>query len=513
MCRRENRQKESRIAVDAVFCAVTAFILIFFCSRSSPRYAINNWDDTNSYFTIGRAILHGKVPYRDLFDQKGYLFYFIYALSACISEKSFAGVFLMEWAEAFAALLAMDLLEQLYISPILSRIFIPVLGALIYSARCFWWGGSAEECMLPFLLWGLYLVMRYYHRDYPEKQASYRMILIGGILAGCIANIKFNSLGFYFAWMALLFFAELFRGKAAGTFGKRFVTGLKECLVFLFGMAVTFLPGLIYFGVHHAVADWFTVYIYDNIFIYSESRSLGERLYTIYRILINHFLGNPLLFTVIGLGCLGFLFLKVKAVEKWNLVLSAGFLILGIFIGNVDLPYYPLPLSMFSVFAGIVLGRMLTFFWNRKPERSGPGRKARAAGWIACAVSLGLSVCMVLSLSMNIYFAKYKREDLWMYQFADYIQSTGIENPTLINVGCFDAGLYFTAGITPTCRFFQTQTIHLDAVSEEQSASIRNGETDFVVTRDASPDSIHQKYDLVCSGELDGHTYLLYQRR
>ena len=39
------------------------------CTRSSLLYVFNLWDDANSYFTVGKCIFRGFVPYRDLFDQ------------------------------------------------------------------------------------------------------------------------------------------------------------------------------------------------------------------------------------------------------------------------------------------------------------------------------------------------------------------------------------------------------------------------------------------------------------
>jgi hypothetical protein len=117
---------------------------------------------------------------------------------------------------------------------------------------------------------------------------------------------------------------------------------------------------------------------------------------------------------------------------------------------------------------------------------------------------------------MNIFFMKYKRDDLWIYHFTDMIESSGIENPTLINMGCFDAGLYTTCGIVPTCRFFQTQTIKLSDVGEVQGDFIRSGRTDFVMVRDNIPEHIDDHYELVAQEdwEQSGYdlTYYLYKR-
>jgi hypothetical protein len=112
---------------------------------------------------------------------------------------------------------------------------------------------------------------------------------------------------------------------------------------------------------------------------------------------------------------------------------------------------------------------------------------------------------------------KYDRKDLWMYHFADKIEQSGIKDPTLINIGCFDAGLYTVTGIVPTCRFFQTQTIHLDDVGEVQGAYIREGRTDFVLARDVKPEHIKDHYELIAEEpwEQSGYDFVfrLYQKK
>lgn len=49
-------------------------------------------------FTIGRSMLSGKVPYRDLFDHKGWYVYFFNYLGACLSSKTTIGLFIIECA-------------------------------------------------------------------------------------------------------------------------------------------------------------------------------------------------------------------------------------------------------------------------------------------------------------------------------------------------------------------------------------------------------------------------------
>jgi len=48
------------------FCLVTSASLLFIASRSSSLYPFNNWAVVNTFFTMGKGMLAGKVLYWDL---------------------------------------------------------------------------------------------------------------------------------------------------------------------------------------------------------------------------------------------------------------------------------------------------------------------------------------------------------------------------------------------------------------------------------------------------------------
>ena len=110
---------------------------------------------------------------------------------------------------------------------------------------------------------------------------------------------------------------------------------------------------------------------------------------------------------------------------------------------------------------------------------------------------------------------KMKREDLFLYHFKEIVEQS--ENPTLLNIGCLDAGLYTVCDIVPTCQWFQTQTINSDVVYQEQERYIREGQTEYVLARDNYPEVIWEQYDLVAEEEFDDgnyvSTYYLFHRK
>ena len=519
-----------------VWCIVSAFLTMLICSRSSFLYVFNLWDDANSYFTVGKCIFRGFVPYRDLFDQKGIMLYFIYGLGSLISRTTFTGVFVMEIIAAFFSLLAILRIYQLYLEPrTFPYILTPITGAVIYSSANFYWGGSAEEFLFPFIMWGMYISLKYFRQDYPEPM-PYGRVLVGGILAGCVLNIKFNSLGFFFAWMAMVFFADIIGERAIAK-------AIISCFVFLGGMGIATLPWTIYFGVNGAIDDWVYVYIYKNVFEYSQKLTFGDRVARIYDIVKNHYLNNMPVYILFAIGIVYFLasaissamyedrnslvrrdrfFIHVGIIELINMGMLFGFLLLVIFIGGVSLPYYSFPVNGFVVFGFIPFCYIIEKFLKRRIERSTHGRNYGGAildsglAFACSLVAVALSVAITYLTSMNVKVMNLKAEDLWLYHFRDYIAESGVEDPGIILEYTFDVGLYTVLDIEPICYYFQTQTLNMDEVLDYQKQYVHNGEADFVVSVTYEAEGLGDRYDKVmqerCVFYNFDQTYFLYER-
>ncbi len=519
-----------------VWCLLCAFVTMTICSRSSFLYVFNLWDDANSFFTVGKCIFRGFVPYRDLFDQKGIMLYFIYGFASLISATTFRGVFVMEIIAAYFSLKAILKIYQLFLEPrTFPYILTPLTGAVIYSSQNFYWGGSAEEFLFPFIMWGMYLSVRYFRLQYPRPM-DYKTVLTGGILAGCVLHIKFNSLGFFFGWMAVVFFADLFADR-------NIIKALGSCGVFLGGMGIATLPWLIYFGANRAIGDWVYVYIYKNVFEYSEHLSLGDRIAKFYDIMKNHFFNNTPVYILILIGMAFFIastissymyedrnalfkrdrfFAKVSIVELINLGVLFFFLVLVLFIGGVSLPYYSFPINGFVVFGFIPFCYIIEKFLKGRIEKNTHGRSYDGAildSSIAFGVSIiSFAVAAFVSWfgSINVKTMGLKADELWLYKFKDYIESSGIEDPGLIVEFAFDVGLYTVCDLEPICYYFQTQTLNMDEVLAYQKKYLHNGEADFIVTCD-HPAEGHDDYyfevmEQRCQFYNFDHTYTLYQR-
>ncbi len=485
--------------------SVIAFLLL--ATRSSILYVCNNWDDANSYFSVGKALFNGKMPYRDVFDQKGMYLYFIYGIAYLISHTSFFGVFVVEIALGFLDVIGFYKILKLYTSERYATLLAPIAYATIVVSRSFWWGGAAEEICLPLYVFGLYYILSYFRKVYPDGTMSARDLLIGGILAGFVANIKFTGLGFFFAWMALTWLSFIIC--------KDFIGSIKACFIFLAGMFIPFIPWIIYFGVQNSLYEWYWGYVFINVFLYPNTSDGGlyNKIYTLAKILYWLIRDNYQYFVFVLAG-LFFTLLErgQKILTRFIVPVLFGFLYLGIFIGGRTLPYYSLPLSVFSVFGFAMIGYILDKY-VKDQEFSYSKRNMLIYGVVTV-----VSCVMIFQLSMNVPFMSESKDSFFMFRFRDEVLQE--ENPTLLNVGCLDAGLYTLTGIVPSCRWFQTQTLDIPEKENnpyfEQERYIKEGLTDFVLVRDDVPYFITDNYELIDQApySFSGYdfTYYLFKK-
>ena len=158
-------------ALLALLCATLALLI---ATTSSPLYAANFWTDTNIYFTIGRGMTRGLMPYRDLFDHKGPLLFMLYALGAAISDTSFIGVFILEALSLAAAVYAGWRTVSLFGEGRLTLLSMPILAAVVCCCTAFTQGGSAEEFALPALAAGVYLALALMARPGEAECSGFR---------------------------------------------------------------------------------------------------------------------------------------------------------------------------------------------------------------------------------------------------------------------------------------------------------------------------------------------------
>lgn len=439
-----------------VFLLITAALIITICSKSSPLYPLNDWVDANCFFTVGKSMLHGKVLYRDIVEQKGFYLYVIHALAYLMSHTSFFGVYLLEIASAFAFLVYAYKIALLFCSDADVLYLIPVLAALIYGTYAFAHGDSAEEFCLPLLTYALWVGIKALRNGETPKKGEFFII---GVTSGCVLWIKYTMLGFYLGWFIVP--ACLMIRKHAW---KKLGTSIAAIAL---GVCAATLPVIVYFAANGALHDLWEIYFYDNIFIYSQGHGIKHSiLENIIRESLRAIRDNRAISIMIFLGLFWFGTMKKGAVFAQvlcSMVCTAAL----VYCGNESILYYTF---IFSAFVPVVLPMMeaLSAYGFHKQLHN------------KRLVFTASGVILAIILNNNAYMLRLSEADLPQFAFMKYVDQ--VENPTLLNYGSLDLGFYTVYDIVPHCKYFCKLNIQLDEMIESQNDYLEQGISDFVVT-------------------------------
>lgn len=460
-----------------LYCLFVSFCFLTICSKSSFLYPLNNGSDIQCFFTVGKGMMHGLVPYRDLVEQKGPLLYFLYGLASLVSEHSFLGVYLLELLCYTGFLYCSYQIFSLFFKQALAKYFYiaaPLMAAVTFTSPSFFHGGETEELVLPLLAFSLYLLLRYCREEYPGPM-PFSWLLLSGLCAGCVLWMKFSLLGFWIGFMAVVFFSLLVT--------RRFARAVGSCFVFLGGMAATALPWLAYFGARDALDDLIEVYFYHNIFSYSAQMTVGERFIGVGEAFSRMLYRTPWLFGALCIGVIGLLILR-RLHQNWLGAVApfvcALCLALGLYWGGRHFTYYFFIFAGFTSLAAVVVTYLIVTLGEKllKLRVSMPNRRLMALSAVLTLALTGLSyfVCE------NTYLLGTPKEQCVQYRFAEIIHQK--KNATLLNYGFLDFGFYYAADILPVNRYFCLLNIEDERLPEmraQQNQIVRERGVDFVV--------------------------------
>ena len=478
---------------------VSATVVLLIASTSSPLYATNFWTDTNIYFTIGRGMTHGLMPYTDLFDHKGPLLYMLYALAALGSDTSFFGVFLLEVASLTASLMLAYEMVCLYGRGTICLTAIPVTALVTATCTAFNQGGSAEEFILPALMLALYAALRRFAQGGDCGRPA-RLYAAFGAAMGWVFSIKYTNCGLFFGLaLAMLLYEWRLRG-----FGAAFRSGL-WCVL---GMTLVVAPVALILAWGGALAACLEVYFYENMFLYvGEPMSLTGHLYNALAYLRTQSMANPVVAAMGMAGCAGFalraMLRRRRGVlpEAMAMPLGAGLLLLFTYWGEMAHPYYAL------VFAALTPLALCPLGWAA-------GRlRGRAWGLMPAAV-LALCVPLCMRLCAAVPLMDVRREEMPQTQLAQVIREE--QSPTLLDWTSLDQGFYLASGVTPTSRYFVNNNLNTEEKRLAYQGTVEAGAVQFIVLN-AWQEPPGPLYERVAQAEgvfdlSSARSYALYKR-
>ena len=457
-----------------IYLFLISFIFIFICSKNSPIYCFNTWVDENAFMTVSKGWLHGMIPYKDLFEQKGPFLYFIFLIANIISQKSFIGVFILEVISMTISLYIIYKIIKLYLEDKYAYIILPIYSALFTSSVFFVHGGSAEEFSMPYFLCGLYILLKYFKED----KISSKEMFLSGLCAGLISMIKFNMLGFYIGFCLIIGINFLKQ--------KRIKELIKKAIFFLIGMSIPIVIFISYLILNHAFSEFVEAYITYNTGNYTEKMPFIKRVLLDFYIFFKQILKDKMLGTLILIGLVYSIFdneLIKNKLSKFLFVITFILSFFCLFYGGFAYDYYFVIMIPYTI-----LGLICIF------------KKIRLKNYkLLFAIAIIISVFM-LNSSKNISFAKVQKEQLVQYKYAQIINKD--KNQKILNYGWLDGGFYMMTDILPNTRYFELQNGRVLDYDIEIEKYVKNNSFDYIiqsrpVPEFQTPEYIKENYDLI----------------
>lgn len=229
-----------------LFLLVSIFFLSIFSWSTSPLFTHDGMDSA-VFKTMGQALLKGKVLYKDIFDHKGPILYFIDALGQWLIPGRM-GIFLLQVSALSIASLYMFKTSKLFLKPSLA--FICLLLALLFFGGHIQEGNQCEEWMMYAICISFYYVCSYLVERSEQNHPLYYS-LIYGLCFGFSFFIRPNDAVAWVGGIILGITLWLF-------YRRKYKNAILNILCFWGGFLIIAIPILIYFGSNDAISDlWY----------------------------------------------------------------------------------------------------------------------------------------------------------------------------------------------------------------------------------------------------------------
>jgi hypothetical protein len=240
--------KYQKIASPVLASLVGTLIALF---PSNPNNMTLPSRDSGVFLYVGWRMLRGDIPYKDVWDHKPPLIYFIDALGLTLTPDSLWGVWLLQGIFIFFTFLLLYKLldEELGILAALGGMIAFATGLLTILAR----GNVTEEYALVFQVLCFLLFVRAYKENFPIRTSFWI-----GIWGAFAFLFKQTTIGVWIAFAIILFAVRIFQRKSP----------LLDFVALLTGWLIPLFITVLYFASQNVLTDfWNQAFLYNFTYI------------------------------------------------------------------------------------------------------------------------------------------------------------------------------------------------------------------------------------------------------
>lgn len=261
--RQEHETASARWNVcDYLLCIVVGFLASLNFSQCPFSELFPNCTDTSVFLYIGRMMVKGRIPYKDLFDHKGIILYWIQYFGTQMDFGGLigSGVWLIEIANMALFALASLKISSLFTDRRITQYVAVFLTLCVFGKFLYEGGNYTEEYALPWIGFALYYFLKYFYTG------TYRRwdVFVLGFSFSVVFFLRPNMIAVWAALLPIVFISFLMQ--------KRWMD-IRNCIVsFLCGCAVVCGAVLVYALCTDSLRDMIKYYFIFN-FVYSKSEA------------------------------------------------------------------------------------------------------------------------------------------------------------------------------------------------------------------------------------------------
>lgn len=238
--------------ISYIFLTIGAIIISLQCSVNPLRNG-NSGTDSGVFRYMAYAMKQGLVMYKDSFDHKGPIIYWINYLGMSIS--SWRGVWVIELITIASSIVITYQIARLFHRRSIALLINFMIWSMIFELLG--GGNYVEEYALPFIALSTYIYIDYFYNN----RVNLRKVILCGMSFSMVFLLRANMAGLWVIFCCVIFLEKVVKRewKQLGKF----------IICFMLGSSIVILPCVLYLVTKGAFSDFINQYFIFNM-VYSK---------------------------------------------------------------------------------------------------------------------------------------------------------------------------------------------------------------------------------------------------
>lgn len=309
---------------------ISLIVLYMFSTSTSPLYENYYEDDSSIFILMGKAIVNGLTPYKDIFDHKGPIFFWIQALGQKIYDGRLGIFFVQVINLSITNILFYNIAKKTSTNkkPLISILFAMSIFTLFLEE-----GNLTEEFSLFFITACLYIAIVWIKSSDLFDKKIYKYAFFYGACFSIISLIRLNNAATIIGLLLGIIMIFIKNNKIKELF--------KTAIFFMLGVILIYVPVLIYFYSKSALTDMiYGTFIHNFRYLNQEGNIVLKFCYSLHILMMY-------LFTI----------KEIKKDKNLNILVSCATIVTYIilFVGPGYSHYYLLTIPLIVVYFPVIL--------------------------------------------------------------------------------------------------------------------------------------------------------------